>query len=180
MKSDRDISKLNPEFRLKVQSFLDNTRIKQLWVFVTEALRTRERQEWLYASWRSRPWPIVTWTLESNHITWIAIDIAFNWPELYPSDVNVWKEVYRIARQYWIKSLYDTYGVDKPHLENTRSAPSKEYINQKIMDDIKPKALEACINNNSILWNLFRYDTELQKALEDMNKLLRSRREEKS
>jgi len=43
---------------------------------VVEGSRTQERQNQLYAQGRTAPGPIVTWTLESKHITGDAVDLA--------------------------------------------------------------------------------------------------------
>lgn len=49
MRTDRDISKLETGFKLKVLGFLWDQRTKDLSVFVTEAYRSQERQNRLYA-----------------------------------------------------------------------------------------------------------------------------------
>jgi peptidoglycan L-alanyl-D-glutamate endopeptidase CwlK len=57
---------------------------------ITYGLRTEEEQKELYAQGRTRPGPIVTWTLNSEHIKGRAIDIA-----PYPID---WGNELRFAR----------------------------------------------------------------------------------
>lgn len=44
--------------------------------FLVEGVRSRERQAQLYAQGRTAPGKIVTWTLNSKHITGDAVDIA--------------------------------------------------------------------------------------------------------
>ena len=114
-KTDRDINKLNPNFKEKVELFL-----KEVWdkIFITEAFRTDERQRELYEQGRTTPWNIVTWTKHSNHQDWIAIDIAFKWPELYPTNHLKWKEIWLVANKYWIDWGYDLWNVDKPHFQD--------------------------------------------------------------
>lgn len=46
-------------------------------VHVTEGLRTIGRQRTLFAQGRTTPGPIITWTLESRHLTGRAFDIDF-------------------------------------------------------------------------------------------------------
>jgi peptidoglycan L-alanyl-D-glutamate endopeptidase CwlK len=43
---------------------------------VVEGKRTKERQAQLYAQGRTAPGPVVTWTMESKHLTGEAVDLA--------------------------------------------------------------------------------------------------------
>jgi len=43
---------------------------------VVEGLRTRARQNELYAQGRTKPGPIVTWTKSSKHIDGLAVDLC--------------------------------------------------------------------------------------------------------
>ena len=45
-------------------------------LFVVEGLRSKERQEQLYAQGRTKPGPKVTWTMKSKHIEGKAVDLA--------------------------------------------------------------------------------------------------------
>lgn len=45
-------------------------------VLVVEGLRTKERQQQLYAQGRTAPGKVVTWTLQSKHIDGKAVDLA--------------------------------------------------------------------------------------------------------
>jgi len=71
--TDRDLTKLDPEFKKKVDLFLQKTKGK---IFVTEAYRSAERQLFLYNTDKSH--------LNgkgkniSNHQIGKAIDIAFH------------------------------------------------------------------------------------------------------
>lgn len=56
---------------------------------VVEGLRTKQRQEGLYAQGRTKPGKVVTWTMKSKHIDGLAVDIApcnkdgsINWNDL--------------------------------------------------------------------------------------------------
>ncbi len=116
--TNRDINKLAPNFKLKVELFL-----KEVWdiIFITEGIRTKERQDYLYAQWRSEPYlkeSKVTWVKYSNHQDWIAIDIAFKWDSLYPNNIEQWDLIARIANKYWIDWGYDLWGIDLPHFQD--------------------------------------------------------------
>jgi len=115
--ADRDINNLTPEFKGLVESFLKECKENGLNIFITEGRRTKERQEYLYAQGRTRAGSIVTWTLNSIHLTGEAIDIAFHGPELYPVNVQVWLDVSSIANKYEMEWGFDLWGDDKPHFQ---------------------------------------------------------------
>ncbi|MGE7841407.1 hypothetical protein ACQKNX_11485 [Lysinibacillus sp. NPDC093712] len=50
-------------------------------IFITETYRSQERQNYLYAQGRTRPGQIVTSTLNSNHKSRLACDIAVGPPQ---------------------------------------------------------------------------------------------------
>lgn len=63
--------------------------ISEVDFMVVEGLRTKQRQEELYAQGRTKPGKIVTWTMKSKHIDGLAVDIApcnkdgsINWNDL--------------------------------------------------------------------------------------------------
>ncbi|WP_341300923.1 M15 family metallopeptidase [Lysinibacillus sp. FSL H8-0500] len=87
-------------------------------VFITETYRSQARQNYLYAQGRSRPAQVVTWTLNSNHSSRLAWDIAVAPPKkLY--DISTLSKVGAIAKKlgiewggYWPANRYDA-----PHFE---------------------------------------------------------------
>jgi len=114
IKANRNLNKLTPRFKQKVEFFLKEATN----IFITEGWRSKSRQQELYNQWRTTPWKIVTWTLKSNHLKWEAIDVAFKWKELYPSDRVLWNKVFDTAKKYGIDSLYVKHWVDSPHLQD--------------------------------------------------------------
>lgn len=86
-------------------------------VFVTETYRSQARQKYLYAQGRTRPGLIVTWTLNSNHASRRAWDIAVAPPKnLY--DVTTLARAGAIARKLGITWGGDWKGTpDRPHFE---------------------------------------------------------------
>lgn len=109
--ASRDINLLRDKFKVKVIPFLEEVNKNWKVIFVTEAYRNDERQKELYSLWLTR-------VKVSNHQKWLAIDIWFYWPELYPSDINRWKEIAKIANKYWIDWWYDLWNWDKPHFQD--------------------------------------------------------------
>ncbi|WP_107841225.1 M15 family metallopeptidase [Metasolibacillus meyeri] len=86
-------------------------------IFITETYRSQERQNYLYAQGRTRPGAIVTWTLNSNHKSRLAWDIAVAPPQsLY--DITTLNRVGAIARKLGITWGGDWAGnIDRPHFE---------------------------------------------------------------
>ena len=86
-------------------------------IFITETYRSLERQKYLYAQGRTRPGQIVTWTLNSNHKSRLAWDIAVGPPQsLY--DVTTLSRVGAIAKKLGIEwGGTWTKAIDRPHFE---------------------------------------------------------------
>ncbi len=86
-------------------------------IFITETYRSQARQNYLYAQGRTRPGQIVTWTLNSNHKSRLAWDIAVGPPQsLY--DVTTLNQVGAIAKKLGIEwGGTWTNAIDRPHFE---------------------------------------------------------------
>jgi len=114
----RDINELLPPARLAVQLLFQEcfkAGIKN--IFITETYRSQERQKYLYEQGRTRPGTIVTWTLNSNHKSRLAWDVAVGPPQsLY--DVATLSRVGAIVRKLGITWGGDWVGsIDRPHFE---------------------------------------------------------------
>ena len=125
-RANRDLSKLDPKFRVKVEYFLKEVeKIAGDCIFITEAWRSHERQKELLSKWLSK-------VKRSKHQDWLAIDIAFHddkrttqlEKELYPDDMEKRREIADIAKDFEIDWGYDLWKRDKPHLQ----CNGKEYI----------------------------------------------------
>ncbi|WP_421924822.1 M15 family metallopeptidase [Lysinibacillus capsici] len=117
-KTCRDISELLPAAQTACRLLFQEcfkAGIKN--IFITETYRSQERQNYLYAQGRTRPGQIVTWTLDSNHKSRLAWDIAVCPPQsLY--DVTTLSRVGAIARKLGITWGGDwTNNIDRPHFE---------------------------------------------------------------
>ena len=154
MSANRDINELDPTFKEKVMKFFSHTHAAGYSIFLTEGYRSQKRQNELYAQGRSKPGNIVTWTLNSIHTQRKAIDIAFNGDELYPSDLNIWKEVGKIANVYGIDWGYDLWGKDLPHFQdNGEPLQDIELLNTYKMSDIDKQIIEAEISHKKVSFN---------------------------
>lgn len=97
------LSGLDPEFRARLQRVVDRMeREHGHSVKILETVRSQARQEHLFAQGRSRPGPVVTWTLNSNHRTGRAADLLidgkWNNPEGY-------RHLARIASEEGLRTL---------------------------------------------------------------------------
>ena len=120
---DRDLAKLEENFRYKVRLFL--SKVGDI-IFVTEAFREGvERQQCLFHNKPKLSW-LDGINKKSNHQIGKAIDIAFQpeWVDkntdgsgIYPSDMNLWNMIFDVAEECGMHSLFRLRGVDKPHLE---------------------------------------------------------------
>jgi peptidoglycan L-alanyl-D-glutamate endopeptidase CwlK len=59
-------------------------------VRIGEVRRSYDRQRWLYAQGRTRPGPVVTWTLDSKHLRGRAFDFDFI-SALDQADYGAWE-----------------------------------------------------------------------------------------
>ncbi len=114
----RDINELLPSARLAVQLlFQECYKAGIRNIFITETHRSQGRQKYLYAQGRTLPGQIVTWTLNSNHKSRLAWDVAVGPPQsLY--DVTTLSKMAAIARKLSITWGGDWTGnIDRPHFE---------------------------------------------------------------
>ncbi len=143
--SNRSIDALLPVAQRACRLFLDECKKAGVNIFLTETHRSQARQNWLYAQGRTRfPGAIVTWTLNSNHTTGLAWDVAVSPPKsLY--DVATLNRAGAIARKLNIKWGGDWIGtIDRPHFQvPTNWTPPKGY-ETKPSEDIKN--LQASLN----------------------------------
>lgn len=70
----RDMSTLWKPFGAKLKILVANMAKIGHPAKVIETIRTRQRQQWLYASGRTRPGRILTYTMESRHLVGKAAD----------------------------------------------------------------------------------------------------------
>ena len=116
--ADRNLAKLNPEFRRRVEKFLKECMDQEIPIKVSEAWRSNARQKWLWSLGRFFPnkqKAKKTWVTYSLHQEGKAIDIFFNnGGDIYVGD---WDKVYDIAERCGLESLYRLQGVDRPHLQ---------------------------------------------------------------
>lgn len=152
---NNDINSLSVEFRKRFDPFRKEVLQKYPNAVVFECRRSQERQNWLYAQGRTRPWKIVTWTLNSNHKDWNAVDIVFRnngklewiWP---------YNDLIAIAKKYWIMNLkpvetchfqldssvkYPTESKTPPILQKPTTAPA----------DLEGVSPEDIININALI-----------------------------
>jgi len=120
---NRDINLLTERTRQKWLSFQDDvSNYTEYEIFLTDWFRTAAEQNALYQQGRTTPWPIVTYVdwykYISNHQLGLAVDIAFQWEELYPNNPKIRREVADIWIAEWFDRWFDIRGFDKPHFQD--------------------------------------------------------------
>lgn len=114
-KRQSDLFLLNPSTKTKFDLFFAEAKANWLDVYPFETLRTMERQKYLYGQWRpeypiyGRPGKNITWTLQSKHLKWEAVDVVFDTdpsPIRYSPSWN-WKytKLIEIGKKYWLRNL---------------------------------------------------------------------------
>lgn len=117
--ANRDLNALRPDFRERLEKYLDAVRAKfpHLRAAVHETLRTQERQDYLYKIGREPGYGVlgkpVTWTKDSNHLYGIAADWHF----------------YDASGAIWDGQLYEeAYAKVPPGQYDLETLAPKEYV----------------------------------------------------
>ena len=117
-RSERNLATVQPQLQRLGRELLRRLAEEGLTFKVTSGNRTKEEQAALYAQGRTKPGPIVTWTMKSRHIGGRAIDLT-----LFSGKNPIWESRHyetagRIGEELglvwggrWKKSP------DKPHFE---------------------------------------------------------------
>lgn len=121
---NNDIDSLSTNFRIKFDLWRQEVIEKFPNAVVFEARRSQERQDWLYAQGRTRPWKIVTWTKTSNHFSGNAVDIVFRNDDKLQRVWPYW-ELIEIAKKYGIRNLSPK---ELCHFEDDWSPIKNQYI----------------------------------------------------
>lgn len=171
LKPDRDINKLDKDFKKKVKLFMKE--VEPMGVFITEAWRTNQRQAYLRLRGLSR-------VRTSYHQKGLAIDIGFQDDtrteqierELYPKDMKRWREVAKIANKYGIDWGYDLWNWDKCHMQDNGTPLSEDdcpkwakkgrewVIRQGISNGSRPNELVTRAEIFTMLYNTFNKESE--------------------
>ena len=118
------LESLTPQFRTKVKLLLKEAKFVWLDVFVFESYRSQNRQYELFWYWRTatllkKYWVPVkyakpnqkvrTWTLQSKHTQWQAVDLVFNKSQDPKKRIPTWswdyKKLIEIWKKYWLRNL---------------------------------------------------------------------------
>lgn len=115
----RDINRLKKNAKMACELFMEECKRRGLAVVITETLRTKERQNELYAQGRTAPGKIVTWTKNSKHMTGLAWDICKNKKGEEYSDLKFFEECGMVAKELGITWGGTWKNKDMPHFEVT-------------------------------------------------------------
>lgn len=123
--ASRDLSLLAPKFRAAVEAAIADCAAQGFPVKVAEALRSQERQAWLYAQGRTRPGSIVTHAstnLTSWHGYGLAVDVIHEtkgWaPGASDRETTAWfRKVADIFKSHGCSAGMDWSKADPPHMQ---------------------------------------------------------------
>jgi len=161
--ADRDLRKLKQPVREARRKMEQECHDKWLYIFVTEAKRSSQRQKELYAQWRTKPGKVVTRTMHSRHLVGDAFDIAWD-PKhhgsLYPNNNKLWMQVGEIGESYWLERWGRWKVQDKPHFQwssswwsygyTPNSSEEEEDIYKKLYDYLIQLIDEEVLDKSSL------------------------------
>jgi peptidoglycan L-alanyl-D-glutamate endopeptidase CwlK len=99
-----------------VEAFKDEMADAGVPVRIGEVRRSAERQRQLFAQGRTRPGPVVTWTLHSKHIRGRAFDFDFI-SALDAADEDAWDFAAEVGERFGLVSGHRWSVQDSRHLE---------------------------------------------------------------
>lgn len=141
---------LHPAMQIKVRQLLERLREVGENVLITDARRTSEEQDELYAQGRTKPGMIVTHVDDSNsfHTHGLAIDIVPVGPLGVPLDKRHWLEwtalhryenIAREAQAIVLTWGYKEWGFDRPHFHYTQGLTIEELKDGKQPSEARAK-----------------------------------------
>lgn len=138
--ANRDVDALTPETALKCRLFIERSKAAGLDIFVTETLRSTERQSALYTLGRPHG-KKVTYSMPGTgkHEFGLAFDVAFRGANLYPSDESIWARLGAIGVSCGLVWGGSWKSKDSVHFENRGG---------KIMGDIENGNVATSNNAN--------------------------------
>lgn len=105
-KMDRDINNLAPFFYARLKEALEDCAAQKINLWITEGYRSPKRQNWLYASGRTRDGAILTkaraW--QSMHQYGLAVDLCGG-TNKKPNWAMPWATIKKIMERHGLESL---------------------------------------------------------------------------
>ena len=173
----KSLSVLTENTRKKVEVFLKIARSEWLDIFVWESRRTQDRQNFLFGKWRTAQtlgyyWvptyyanpsaDQVTWTLNSKHLSWKAVDIVFDLdldPKIeYPVWSGDYARLIEIGKMCWLRNLAPS---ELCHFEDNWEPFS---INYTIMSKYKEVLDVEIAKGYEPLFTSLKWDSPLSEA----------------
>ena len=164
-----DINSLSPTFRKKFDLWRTEVKAKYPNAGIFEARRSVDRQKYYYAQGRYKPYQnnkVITWTMQSKHLTWDAVDVIFYDAKWNPT----WNWPYDDLIQMWLKyGIHNLKPRETCHFED-------DGTELKLKPTLTEKQIDLC--KKAMIWNSALYDqmngyTELQKNLNEANNSIR-------
>ena len=114
----RLISDLSPEMQPLCNEWCAKMDTAGIDYLITCTGRTQSEQEELYALGRTKPGKIVTWTLNSKHLTGDAFDFCIMFagrPDWKMSHPELWQKAITIGKSLGLKQVVDKNGKIKEY-----------------------------------------------------------------
>ena len=118
----RKIEDLSPPMQLKAKAWTLAMESEKIDYLITCTRRTEKEQEALYAQGRTKPGPIVTWTMYSKHLTGDAFDCVImvnGKPDWSMHHKDLWEKAIDIGKMLGLRQVINHDGgiMEYAHLQ---------------------------------------------------------------
>ena len=131
---ERDLKRLDPVFRKRLERVMDRMQ-KEFGhdVSIVETVRSKARQDALFAQGRTAPGPVVTWTRQSKHLKGQAADLIVDGTWKNPEG---YAHLALIAKQEGLRTLGAR---DRGHVELPTDLRVSEQTLNALLSDLQPE-----------------------------------------
>lgn len=110
---ENSLDKLTGEFKIKSKVLMAVCNFLKLRITPYETWRSKSRQAWLVNQWKS-------WTMNSKHLEWKAVDWVFSDTKWQPSWVWKYPSIHFIGFMCGVTPIYNKWKlVESCHLQDT-------------------------------------------------------------
>jgi peptidoglycan L-alanyl-D-glutamate endopeptidase CwlK len=122
--AERRIEVLSPTMQVKVNQWCARMDEADIDYLITCTKRTTEEQSALYAQGRTTPGKIVTWTMNSKHLTGEAFDFVIMFsgkPDWQMKHMDLWNMAVKIGKELGLVQVIGKNGkvLEYAHLQET-------------------------------------------------------------
>jgi hypothetical protein len=131
---ERDLKRLDPVFRKRLERVMDRMQ-KEFGhdVSIVETVRSKARQDALFAQGRTAPGPVVTWTRHSKHLKGQAADLIVDGTWKNPEG---YAHLAAVAKQEGLRTLGAR---DRGHVELPTGSSVSDQTLSALLSDLQPE-----------------------------------------